>query len=116
MTFGTSIRFDHAFDPKLVLTADADASEADTCDLAFCAHDQEQEFDDSLDDVPPEAAQSTDRAKRLRDIQQQLGAVPEGCIPAGYLGLVQAHRLTMLWHQGCETDALTSRSNVTDSD
>ncbi|KAK5686943.1 hypothetical protein LTS10_001079 [Elasticomyces elasticus] len=110
---------DHVFAPKLGPTAYADPSEANTCDLAFRAHGKE-EFNSSLDGngatASPQATQSIARAKRLRDIQQQFEAVPEGRVLAGYLELVQAHRLTMLWHQGCDTDDLTSRSVVTDSD
>jgi hypothetical protein len=112
---------DHAFAPKLGPTADADPSEADTCDLAFCAHGEEDEFSPSLDGngatVSPQAAQSTARAMILRGMQQRLETAERlRTIPEGYLEAVQRHHLTMLWRQGCDIDDLTSRSIVTDSD
>ncbi|KAK5743124.1 hypothetical protein LTR17_002885 [Elasticomyces elasticus] len=111
---------DHAFDPELVPTADGDPSEADTCDLAFCAHGEEEEFIPSLDGngvtVSPQAARSTARAMILRGIQQRLEAAERlRAIPEGDLEAVRKHRMTMLWHQGCDIDDLTSRSIVTDS-
>ncbi|KAK4949299.1 hypothetical protein LTR10_011916 [Elasticomyces elasticus] len=112
---------DHVFAPKLGPTAYADPSEANTCDQAFRAHGEE-EFNSSLDGngatASPQATQSTARAKRLRDIPQQRLEAAERLrtIPEGYLEAVQKHHLTMLWHQGCDIDDLTSRSIVTDSD